>query len=138
MRETIRRAVDECERNALRIGMSRRRFLLSLCGAATTLLTLNSCTRDALKREPGGRYNVSPEATLDEDAARETLGGDEFIFDIQGHLLEYDLNPTVNSEGADFWSLFPQQNCGADDPATATRSSSSSSSCSFAAIPRRS
>lgn len=115
-RETIRRAIAECERNATRIGMSRRRFLLSLCGAATTLLTLNSCTREALKREPGGRYNVSPEATLDEDAARETLSGQEFVFDIQGHLLEYDLNPTVNSEGANFWSLFPQQNCGAEDP----------------------
>src|SRR5919106_815702 len=54
--------------------------------------------------------------SLDEDAARESLAGDEFIFDIQGHLLEYDLNPTVNSEGAAFWSLFPQQDCGAEDP----------------------
>ena len=116
MRETIRRALVDSERNAMRTGMSRRRFLLSLCGAATTLMALNSCTREALKREPGGRYNVSPEATLDEDAARETLAGEEFVFDIQGHLLEYDLNPTVNSEGEDFWSLFPQQNCGAEDP----------------------
>lgn len=116
MRETVRRALDECERNAARVGVSRRRFLLSLCGAATTLLALNSCTREALRREPGGRYRVSPEATLDEDAARDTLAGDEFVFDIQGHLLEYDLNPSVNSEGANFWSLFPQQNCGAEDP----------------------
>lgn len=116
MKETVRRALDQCARNAIRTGMSRRRFLLSLCGAATTLFTLNSCTREALRREPGGRYDVSPEATLDDDAARESLGGEEFVFDIQGHLLEYDLNPTVNSEGADFWSLFPQQNCGAEDP----------------------
>ncbi len=115
-RETIRRALEACERNALRTGMSRRRFLLSLCGAATTLLSLNACTREALRRPPGGRYSVSPEASLDEDAARESLAGDEFIFDIQGHLLEYDLNPTVNSEGAEFWTLFPQQDCGADDP----------------------
>jgi predicted TIM-barrel fold metal-dependent hydrolase len=116
MTETVRRAFAECERNATRTGVSRRRFLLSLCGAATTLVALNSCTRESLRREPGGRYEVAPEATLDEDAARETLGGEEFVFDIQGHLLEYDLNPTINSEGADFWSLFPQQNCGADDP----------------------
>ena len=116
MKETVRRALAECERNAVLTGVSRRRFLLSLCGAATTLLALNSCTEESLKRKPGGRYSVSPEATVEEDAARDTLGGDEFVFDIQGHLLEYDLNPTVNSEGADFWSLFPQQNCGADDP----------------------
>jgi hypothetical protein len=116
MKETVRRALAECERNAVRTGVSRRRFLLSLCGAATTLVALNSCTRESLEREPGGQFEVTPEATHDEDAARETLGGEEFVFDIQGHLLEYDLNPTVNSEGADFWSLFPQQNCGADDP----------------------
>lgn len=116
MSETVRRALDECDRNARLTGVSRRRFLLGLCGAATTLMTLNNCTREALRRQPGGRYEISPEATLEEDAAREFLSGEEFIFDIQGHLLEYDLNPTVNSEGADFWSLFPQQNCGADDP----------------------
>src|SRR5687768_4687153 len=75
MKETVRRALAECERNAARAGVSRRRFLLSLCGAATTLLALNSCTRESLNREPGGRYEVNPEATLDEDAARETLGG---------------------------------------------------------------
>lgn len=96
--------------------MSRRRFLLSLCGAATTFLALNSCTREALKREPGGTYDVTPEATRDEDAARDALAGEEFIFDIQGHLLEYDLNRTVNEEGEYFWSRFPQQNCGAEDP----------------------
>jgi hypothetical protein len=35
------------------------------------------------------------------------IGGEEFIFDIQGHLLEYDLNPILN--GQDFWMAFPQQ-----------------------------
>jgi len=117
MLETVRRAQADCETNARRVGMSRRRFLLSLCGAATTFMALNACTREALEREPGGSYDVRPEATLDEDAARETLAGDEFVFDIQGHLLEYDLNPSVeNAVGDEFWSLFPQQNCGADDP----------------------
>jgi hypothetical protein len=117
MEETIRRAYAECERNARFTGMSRRQFMLSLCGAATTLLALNACTREALKRTPGGTYSVTPEATLDEDAAREQLAGDEFVFDIQGHLLEYDLNRTTqNDEGASFWSRFPQQNCGAEDP----------------------
>lgn len=116
MLEAIRRARIDCENNARRTGMSRRRFLLSLCGAATTLVALNACTQESIKRKPGGSYEVTPEATIDEDVAREALGGDEFVFDIQGHLLEYDLNRTVNAEGANFWSLFPQQNCGAEDP----------------------
>ena len=37
LRETIRRARDDAERTARRLGMSRREFLLSACGAATTL-----------------------------------------------------------------------------------------------------
>ena len=116
MAEAVRRARADCEKNARRTGMSRRQFLLSLCGAATTLAALNACTSEALRRKPGGDYEVTPEATVDEDAARDLLAGDEFVFDIQGHLLEYDLNRGVNGEGAEFYSLFPQQNCGADDP----------------------
>jgi predicted TIM-barrel fold metal-dependent hydrolase len=119
--ETIRRAREECERNARRSGMTRREFLLSVCGAATTLMVLNSCTRAAERvgglgpsREPGGTYDIPPEATTDPDAAREAVGGEEFVFDVQGHLLEYDLNPVLN--GQDFWQRFPQQNCGEKDP----------------------
>ena len=117
--ETIRRAREECDRNARRLGVSRRRFLLSLAGAATTLSVLNACTREAAKQDgggpPGGGYEIAPEATLDEDVAMEELGGDEFVFDVQGHLLEYDLNPAVNDPHR-FWSRFPQQDCGEDDP----------------------
>jgi uncharacterized protein len=116
--ETVRRARELCERNARRAGMTRREFLLSACGAAATLFVLNACSREEARRagrEPGGRYEVSPEATLDPDAAMEDVGGDEFVFDVQGHLLEYDLNPAVN-DPAQFWTRFPQQNCGEDDP----------------------
>ncbi|MDQ4004786.1 MAG: hypothetical protein M3135_00585, partial [Actinomycetota bacterium] len=98
--ETSRRAREECERNARRLGMSRRRFMLSLAGAATTLSVLNACTGEEARRNegrpPGGGYEIAPEATLDEDEAMEEIGGDEFVFDVQGHLLEYDLNPAVN------------------------------------------
>ena len=116
--ETQRRAREACERNAQRTGMSRREFLLSVAGAATTLAVLNACTREEATRErrtPGGGYEVSPEATLDEDVALEEIGGDEFVFDVQGHLLEYDLNPAVNDPFR-FWTRFPQQDCGEDDP----------------------
>jgi len=116
--EATRRARDLCERLARRTGMSRREFLLSACGAAATLFVLNACTREAARRagrEPGGRYEVTPEATLDPDAAAEEVGGEEFVMDVQGHLLEYDLNPAVNDPVA-FWSRFPQQGCGEEDP----------------------
>ena len=119
LRETIVRARQACERNARRTGMSRREFLLSICGAATTLLVLDACTREAVRSAspgatPGGGYSIPPEATTEPDVAHEAIGGEEFVFDIQGHLLEYDLNPILN--GQDFWQRFPQQNCGEDDP----------------------
>ena len=117
--ETIRRAREECERNARRIGMSRRQFLLSLCGSATTLLALSACTHEALRSRhpgatPGGSYSIPPEATTEPGSAHDSLGGEEFVLDIQGHLLEYDLNPVLN--GQDFWTRFPQKNCGQPDP----------------------
>jgi hypothetical protein len=34
--------------------------------------------------------------------------------DVQGHLLEYALNPVFHGEG--FYAAFPQQHCGEDDP----------------------
>jgi hypothetical protein len=117
--ETTRRAREACERNSRHVGMSRREFLLSVCGAATTLLALDACTREAVRTvapgaTPGGGYAIPPEATTDPEAAHEVIGGEEFVFDIQGHLLEYDLNPILN--GQDFWDRFPQKGCGEDDP----------------------
>jgi hypothetical protein len=119
--ETIRRTRDLVETNARRLGMSRREFLLSVCGAAATLLTLDACTREqhaadpsATTSSPGGGYSISPSASIDPDVGIDQLGGEEFVFDIQGHLLEYDLNPILN--GQDFYQAFPQQGCGEDDP----------------------
>jgi hypothetical protein len=105
--------------------MSRREFLLSVCGSATVFFALNACTREEHlatgsssspypTSEPGGSYSVSPTATLDPDDGFEDLGGEEFVFDIQGHLLEYELNPVLH--GQTFWQLFPQQDCGESDP----------------------
>lgn len=119
--ETIRRARQACDENARRLGMSRREFLLSICGAATTLAMLDACTREAHRASPGastsspgGGYAIPPSATLEPEPAHTAIGGEEFVFDIQGHLLEYQLNPVLN--GQDFWTRFPQQNCGEKDP----------------------
>jgi predicted TIM-barrel fold metal-dependent hydrolase len=122
LRESVKRARSACEENARYTGLSRREFLLSICGAATALLALEACTREAHRADtsattstPGGTYSSIPaEATLDPSPATPVIGGEEFIFDVQGHLLEYELLPVLN--GADFWQNFPQQNCGEADP----------------------
>jgi hypothetical protein len=55
---------------------------------------------------------VPEEATVEPDAATEVLGGDEFVFDVQTHFLQYDLSqPSGN-----FGSGFPQASCGLADP----------------------
>ncbi|MCA1726103.1 MAG: amidohydrolase [Actinobacteria bacterium] len=118
VRETIRRARRLSEIKARRTGMTRREFLLSACGAATTLFVLDACTREQMRHEqgrtPGGGYEIPSGATESPDEAREAVGGEEFVFDIQGHLLQYEANPAARDD--DFWTLFPQKDCGEDDP----------------------
>jgi predicted TIM-barrel fold metal-dependent hydrolase len=121
LRATIERALAACEETARRVGLSRREFLLSICGAATTLAVLNACAREVhradprrVTSDPGGAYLIPTDAMVEPDLAHEVIGGDEFVFDLQGHLLEYHLNPVFN--GQDFWTRFPQQNCGESDP----------------------
>jgi uncharacterized protein len=119
--ETVRRARAACDENARRLGMSRRSFLLSLCGAATTLLALDACsdesTRAAKGRRPGGHFDIPSTATTDPDAARAALAGDEFVFDVQGHFLEYSpgLAGPATRQARDFWTGFPQRRCGEAD-----------------------
>jgi predicted TIM-barrel fold metal-dependent hydrolase len=83
-----RLALEEATANARRLGVSRRQFLVSACGTATTLLAMNSVYAAAGKR--GGFFDVSAEAALDRDAAAAAVTGREFIFDVQGHFV----NPT--------------------------------------------
>jgi hypothetical protein len=96
---------------AKRLGLSRRAFLKSACGAAATLLAMN----DAFARlgQVGGHFAVAPEAAWETSLAQATLSGNEFIFDVQGH--------HVNPQGAwrslfNRWTyilrFFPQSDCG--------------------------
>lgn len=77
-------------------GQSRRQFLVSSCGAASTLLSINAA--NAYHNRRGGYFDVSDESALDEDSAYAEVGGGEFIFDVQGHY--------VNPEG-DWLSRIP-------------------------------
>jgi uncharacterized protein len=144
LREVIRRSNLACDENARRLGMSRRDFLRTASAAATTLLTLAACSRDARRAAPpsssiassttassapsttsapygtGGTYALPPSTAVDITEAEAALGGEEFVFDVQGHLLEYDLlNPSSGTRsdglGHDFWNRFPQQACGEAD-----------------------
>lgn len=72
--------------NARRCGMKRRDFLVSACGAASTLLAIN--TANAAAGRTGGKFDLDPDAAVDPGLAMDKLQGREFIFDIQGHYVD--------------------------------------------------
>lgn len=105
-------ADDQAELNARRLGVSRRGFLVSACGAASSLLAMNAAYAAAGKR--GGFFQVANEAALEPAAAEAAVSGDEFIFDVQGHFV----NPTgawtrTLPEGARPLGSFPTDGCAA-------------------------
>lgn len=91
-----RLALEQATENARRTGKSRRDFLVSSCGAASTLLAFNQA--NAFHQRTGGYFDLVAEAALDGAAAKAQVEGGEFIFDVQGHY--------VNPEG-DWLSQIP-------------------------------
>ena len=71
--------------NARRTGAGRRAFMLSACGAATTLLAFNRA--NAAAGRVGGFFDLDDVAALDPAAAAARLEGREFVFDVQGHFV---------------------------------------------------
>ena len=106
-------AHERASTNAKRLGLTRRNFLVSACGAASTLLAFNSANAAAGKT--GGFFEVEPEAALDPQLAQARTGGKgEFIFDVQGHFVD----PTgtwVKSPGGllnpNVFKSFPKASC---------------------------
>ena len=78
-------ALEAATRNARRVGMPRREFLVSACGAATTLLGMNAAYAAAGAR--GGYFELPAEAAVDGAVAEALLRKNEFIFDVQGHFV---------------------------------------------------
>ena len=74
--------------SASKLGRTRRSFLTSICGAASTLLAFNEA--HARAGRTGGFFEIANDARMDSAAAAESLGKREFIFDVQGHFV----NPT--------------------------------------------
>lgn len=81
-----RMAQDAASRHARRLGLKRRDFLLSACGAASTLLAFNAANAAAGKR--GGFFELRAEAALEPELAAASLAKAEFIFDVQGHFVD--------------------------------------------------
>jgi predicted TIM-barrel fold metal-dependent hydrolase len=105
-----RLARDAATRNAKRLGVSRRDFLISACGAASTLLAFNAAYAVVGKRS--GFFDLESEAALEPQLAQARLGGKgEFIFDVQGHFVD----PTgawVKSAPADAFKWSSKAACG--------------------------
>ena len=85
-RAANRLAHEAATRNATRLGLCRRDFLLSACGAASTLLAFNAANAAAGRR--GGYFDLSAEAALEPQLAQAQLERGEFIFDVQGHFVD--------------------------------------------------
>jgi hypothetical protein len=81
-------ASERADSLSRRLGLGRREFLVSSCGAAATLLAYNEAHSAAGRT--GGFFNLSAEAALEPQLAAAELGKKEWIFDVQGHFV----NPT--------------------------------------------
>ncbi len=102
--------------NARRLCQSRRQFLVSACGAASSLMAMNAAY--AASGKLGGYFALEREADLDNAAARASLEGDEFIFDVQGHFVNPDGDwVKKNPASAGMFSWTPKSECPlADSP----------------------
>ena len=78
-------AQTSASENAKRRGVDRRAFMISSCGAASTLLAFNAANAAAGKT--GGFFELEQEATVDPEIAADRLGTREFVFDVQGHFV---------------------------------------------------
>src|SRR5882762_3722461 len=102
-----RLAHEAADAHAKRLGLSRRRFLVSACGAASTLLAFNRANASS-----GGYFDLPAEAALDEALAQASVGAKrEFIFDVQGHFVDPS-GAWVKKVSPNAFSFAPKTACG--------------------------
>ena len=97
--------------HAKRLGLGRRDFLVSACGAASTLLAFNAA--NAAAGRTGGFFDLPAVAAL-EPAAAAALENGEFIFDVQGHYVD----PTeawLKTAPPNAFSFAPKAACARND-----------------------
>jgi len=97
---------------ASRLGQSRRRYVVSLLGAAASLCAFNRAF--AAAGRAGGSYMLAEEAPFELAAAAEALAGDEFIFDVQLHHVN-PKGPWRQRAGPNAFKGMPNSNCGQAD-----------------------
>jgi hypothetical protein len=85
-----RYAHERATEAARKLRTTRRKFLTSACGAASTLLAFNEVY--AANGKTGGFFDIHPDSIFDDHLAQAAVAGNEFIFDVQGHF--------VNPQGA--------------------------------------
>lgn len=109
-------ARGEIDHAVARSGMGRREFLRSACAMAICLTAIDGAVARASGIPPGLFYPFDPVSRYDTEAARSLIDAPSFVFDVQGHLLEYDLDPSTRGDW--FWGRqFPQARCeDEDDP----------------------
>jgi uncharacterized protein len=102
-------AHEAATRNAKRLALHRRDFLVSACGAASALLAFNAANAAAGKR--GGYFDLAPEAALEPALAQAKLAGKgEFIFDVQGHFVDPS-GAWVKTASDDAFKWSPKAGC---------------------------
>lgn len=106
-----RRGIDDA---IAKTGMERRHFLRSACALAICLTAIDTAAARAAGLPARLFYPFDPTSRHDTDAARAVIGPPRFVFDVQGHLLEYDLD--ASTRGDWFWGRqFPQARCEEED-----------------------
>lgn len=109
-RDANRLAHESASRNAKRLGLTRREFLVSACGAASTLLAFN--TANAAAGRTGGFFDLPSDAPFDLQLAQARVGGKgEFIFDVQGHFVDPS-GAWLKTAPADAFKWSPKAACG--------------------------
>src|SRR4051812_1734375 len=103
-------AHEAATRHAKRLGLGRRDFLVSACGAASTLLAFNAA--NAAAGLTGGFFDLPADAALDLTLAATSTGKREFIFDVQGHFVD-PAGAWVKTAPADAFKWAPQAACAA-------------------------
>lgn len=110
LQHVVRVAHAQASEHARAVGVSRREFLQSSCGAATVLLAMNQLPGCG----GGGTYQLPPSSTRDPAAADTVLDADEFIFDVQTHHVAADRPWWHSSQPnlSEFLKTTPQAKCG--------------------------
>ena len=94
-RAARRLAHEAASDHSKKLGTSRRSFLVSACGAASTLLAFNQAHGTS-----GGFFDIDKDAALDLQLARLQTGAakEELVFDVQGHFVDTPKGNPKNHE----------------------------------------